>query len=319
MAPAAPRHRVAICVCTCLRPEMLERCLQSLGEQLPPSDVQLSIIVVDNDPAGGAMNVVTDYMRAAPVCVRYVHEPRRGIAIARNAALDAAIGIGADWIAFIDDDEWAEPDWIAALMTPEYRNTPILLGAIIHESPDPAPFWLTGRRQAGGVKGKEGELRKTGTTGNVRLSAELIRAGFRFDEGLGFMGGEDNEMFTRARKAGFEIRRTLRAIVTEAAHPERATYMAQMYRAYWCAASDMRRTAIDKGWPGAILRKAHTVPLNIVFGVLEIASSPLCSTFGADAFKRRALAGGKKIAKGFGRAIAIRGLMPQPYRVIVGH
>ena len=153
MAPAAPRHRVAICVCTCLRPEMLERCLQSLGEQLPPSDVQLCIIVVDNDPAGGAMNVVTDYMRAAPVCVRYVHEPRRGIAIARNAALDAAIGIGADWIAFIDDDEWAEPDWIAALMTPEYRNTPILLGAIIHESPDPAPFWLTGRRQAGGVKG----------------------------------------------------------------------------------------------------------------------------------------------------------------------
>ena len=298
---------------------MLERCLQSLGEQLPPSDVRLSIIIVDNDPAGGALNVVTDYVRAALFDVRYIHEPRRGIAIARNAALDASMGAGADWIAFIDDDEWAEPDWIAGLMAPEYRNTPLLLGAIIHESPDRAPFWLTGRRHAGGVKGIEGELRKTGTTGNVRLSAELIRAGFRFDEGLGFMGGEDNEMFTRARKAGFAIRRTLKAIVTEAAHPERATYMAQMYRAYWCAASDMRRTAIDKGWPGAILRKLHTVPLNIAFGVLEIAASPLYSIFGVDAFKRRALAGGKKIAKGFGRAIAILGLMPQPYRVIVGH
>jgi len=298
---------------------MLERCLLSLDEQRVPPDVQMSVFVVDNDPAGGALNVVTDYMRVAPFSVRYVHEPRRGIAIARNAALDAAIGASADWIAFIDDDEWADPDWIAALMAPEYRHTPILLGAVIHESPDPAPFWLTGRRQAGGVKGKEGELRKTGTTGNVRLSAELIRSGFRFDEGLRLMGGEDNELFTRARKAGFEIRRTLKAIVTEAAHPDRATYTAQMYRAYWCAASDMRRTAIDKGWPGAILRKAHTVPLNIVFGVLEIASSPLCSTFGVDAFKRRALAGGKKIAKGFGRAIAILGLMPQPYRVIIGH
>jgi hypothetical protein len=74
----------------------------------------------------------------------------------------------------------------------------------------------------------------------VRFSATLPRAGLRFDEGLGFMGGQGNEFFAAAHAQGFAIRRTLRAITREAAHPERLTYRGLMYRAYWCAASEMR-------------------------------------------------------------------------------
>lgn len=312
------RQRVAICVCTCRRPMMLERCLHSLAAQLAIPDIELHIIVVDNEPEPNNRALVAAVARCSPIGMRYVHQPKRGIAAARNAALDAAMEIGPDWIAFLDDDEVAEPDWIAELMAPEYRDTPILLGAIVTEYPAPAPFWVTDKRQAGGVKGKEGEGCKTGTTGNVRLSAALLGAGFRFDEGLGLMGGEDNELLTRARQAGFEIRRTLRAVVTETAHAERLTYVGQLYRAYWCAASDMRRTAIAKGWTSAILRKAHTVPSNLIFGAAEVAVSPLFVVLGIDAFKRRALGGGKKVAKGLGRGAAMLGCLPAPYRTVVG-
>ena len=104
----------------------------------------------------------------------------------------------------------------------------------------------------------------------------------------------------------------------ETFHRERLSYGAQMYRAYWCAASDMRRLAIEKGWTSAILRKAWTVPVHAILGAVEIAASPLFVIAGPTAFKRRALAGGKKIAKGIGRAASIVGHLPQPYRIVHG-
>jgi succinoglycan biosynthesis protein ExoM len=317
-APNEESVRVAICVCTCNRPRMLERCLRSLSEQLVPAGLQVSVIIIDNDPAGSARNEATAYANAAPFDVRYEREPKRGIATARNAAIDAAIATGADWIAFIDDDEWATPDWIANLMAPDYRDTPVLAGPVLPVYPDIAPFWCLNTPKA--LKpAEEGKRVKTAISGNVRFSAEIVKAGIRFNERLKLMGGEDQEFFSAAHKAGFAIRKTLRAIAYETAHPERLTYRGQVKRAYWCAASDMRRDAVLRGWPWAISRKAHTVPSNIVFGAFEILASPLFLIGGRLAFKKRAVAGGKKIAKGVGRAAGMFGAMPQPYRVIVGN
>jgi succinoglycan biosynthesis protein ExoM len=297
---------------------MLERCLRSLSDQHLPPELQVSIIVVDNDPAGSAWQEVTDYAGAAPFDVRYVHEPKRGIATARNAAIDAALRSGADWIAFIDDDEWAASDWIAKLMAPEYRDTPILAAPVMPVYPDGASFWCL-RTPKRLKPEEEGKRVKTATSGNVRFSAEIVKAGIRFNERLRLMGGEDQEFFSAAHRAGFVIRKTLRAIAYETAHPERLTYRGQVKRAYWCAASDMRRDAVLRGWPWTITRKAHTIPFNIVAGTTEIVVSPLFLIGGRLAFKKRAVAGGKKVAKGIGRAAGMFGVMPQPYRVVVGH
>ena len=137
--------------------------------------MRLSIIIVDNDPAGGALDQATWCMTAAPFDVRYVHEPRRGIATARNAAIDAAIAAGADWIAFIDDDEWAAQDWIANLMAPDYRDTPILAAPVLPVYPDRAPFWCLRTPKALKLE-EEGKTAKTATSGNVRFSAEIVKA-----------------------------------------------------------------------------------------------------------------------------------------------
>lgn len=309
------KQAVVICVCTCMRPIMLERCLRSLGGLTVPHDVAISLVVVDNNPQTSAAVVVNAVRDSIPFPVIYTHEPRRGIASARNAGIRAANKAGANWLTFIDDDEIADVDWLVHLMAHEYRATPVLMGKPLYVFPDPLPFWgvsISGRAI------EEGRSLKTAYTNNVRISMALIEAGLTFDEGIGLAGGEDNEFFASATVRGFNIRQTNRAITHEFVHPERLTYFSQAYRAYWCAASDVRMHAIRKSWGWVFTHKVHTVPLNIVFGIAGIVAAPLAIVAGVRAFKLCALWGGKKMAKGLGRAAGFIGVLPKPYRVIVG-
>ena len=294
---------------------MLASCLDSLACQMMDGDHYISIVVVDNEEAPNNQRAVAAFAAICLFPVYYVHEPRRGIAFARNAVLHKSLATGADWIAFIDDDETAEMDWIAALMADEYRTIPVLMGRRIMVYPDEVSFWAPELRTK---RHFEGQRTKTAYTHNVRFSIELVRDGLRFNERLGLMGGEDQEFFTEAHRRGFEIRRTLLAITHETAHPKRLTFAGQCYQAYWCAASDMRRDMVLKGWPIAIARKMHTVLTNVVLGLAEIAVSPAFFIAGKACYKRRALAGGKRLAKGAGRFAWIIGTLPRPYNHIVG-
>src|SRR5262245_55713466 len=193
---------VVIGVCTCRRPMMLRACLVSLAAQIAPAGFELSILVVDNEPEPNNRGVADAFRQVCPFPVHYVHQPRRGIAVARNAIIDKAMALGAAWIAMLDDDETAEPDWIVRLMEPEYIDVPVLSGRQILVYPEARPFWA----QDDSKLPKEGEALPTSTTTNVRFSAALPRSGLRFDEGFGLTGGEDRDYFCRAREMGFDIR-----------------------------------------------------------------------------------------------------------------
>lgn len=283
--------------------------------QVTSNDIEVEVCVVDNEARPNNRGIVNSLRARSPLLIHYIHEPRRGIAAARNKVLDVAQRDKCDWIAFIDDDETAAPDWIAEMMDPGYRHVPVLIGNVDYVYPKPLPFWAVPKTPRSKT---EGRREKTATTTNVRFSMKLVRAGLRFDETLGLMGGEDSEFFSAAHKLGFEICRTERAQTWETFHRERLSYRAQMYRAYWVGASDLRRLSIEKGWLSAMARKVHTVPLSIAAGTVEIIASPLCAVAGSAMFKRRALAGGKKIAKGLGRLAAMVGHLPQPYARVHG-
>lgn len=300
-------NKVTVCICTYKRPLMLADCIRSIQDQSLRAD---EIVVIDNDARGSAWNVVRDF-----VGVRYEVEPKRGIAAARNRALAV---VKTEWIAFIDDDEVAAPNWLENLMRPEYLNTPVLQGFQQFVYPRPLPFWSTAKSKR--VRpSDEGMPRKTAVTNNVRFSMELVRAGLRFDESIGLMGGEDIDFFSRARAAGFRIKFTNLAVTYEVVHRERVTFRHQIYRSYWCAVSDIRMYRATRGTAWAWSRKAHTVLFQAVFGAVELAASPLFAVAGVTMFKRRALAGGKKIGKAFGRAAGLLGWMPTPYAKVVGY
>src|ERR1051326_8119836 len=109
---AAVPH-VCVCICTYRRPELLKRLLQSLKDQETGGTFTFSVVVADNDKSGSGRQTVAESAAEGAVTVTYCIEPRQNIALARNRALEAATG---DYIAFIDDDEFPERQWLSLML-----------------------------------------------------------------------------------------------------------------------------------------------------------------------------------------------------------
>lgn len=104
---------VSIVIPTLNRQHSLARALASARRQVVPADVRVEVIVIDNSADGSARSVV-DALSASPGWpLRYLSEPRPGVANARNSGVAAATG---RWVAFLDDDEEAGADWLAHLV-----------------------------------------------------------------------------------------------------------------------------------------------------------------------------------------------------------
>ncbi|MBW8735139.1 MAG: glycosyltransferase family 2 protein, partial [Asticcacaulis sp.] len=104
---------VSVIIPTFRRSDGLDRAMASVLIQTALSDTPLSIIVCDNSPEASARAQVAALAAIAPIAIIYVHEPRTGVANARNAAVEAC---DAEFIAFLDDDEEAPAGWLSALL-----------------------------------------------------------------------------------------------------------------------------------------------------------------------------------------------------------
>lgn len=310
----APIERVCIGVCTCRRPEMLTACLASLARLTVPPDIALQIIVVDNEAKPNSRDIVQAFAAGCTLPVHYVHEPRPGIPFARNAVLDKAGQLGADWIAMLDDDEIADPAWIAQLMAPRFRDVPVLQGRKTFVWQDKRSFWDVPPKAP---KPEKSEMR-VASTSNVRFSAKLLQAGLRFDESIGLGGGSDHRFFGAAYRLGFGIRENAHAVTYETVHPERMTYRGIMARHYSFHSFKTVEQMREQGRNAAIWREAPAIGLRLVIGSLTLALSPIAAAAGRSAFRNAALRGGKNIAKACGQISALAGSRTELYRVTVG-
>ncbi|HET9691917.1 MAG TPA: glycosyltransferase family 2 protein [Acidimicrobiales bacterium] len=126
-----PSVSVVVCCYTFDRWAQVRRAVESLRAQQPaPAEV---IVVVDhNDELLAAVRA------AAPAGVRIVDNTRaKGLAGARNAGTAAASG---DVVAFLDDDAWVAPGWLAGMLA-AYRDP-----AVVGVGGDVAPEWPGGAR-----------------------------------------------------------------------------------------------------------------------------------------------------------------------------
>jgi glycosyltransferase involved in cell wall biosynthesis len=99
--------RTSIIVCTRNRSASVKETLDSLF-QLDACDYE--VLVVDNS-TGTERELTEKYSSAAGV--RYLHEPRRGLNVARNTGIAHA---GGDILAFTDDDCLPEKNWLQATL-----------------------------------------------------------------------------------------------------------------------------------------------------------------------------------------------------------
>lgn len=196
---------ISVCVCTFRRPMQLQALLTRLGEQLPvPGLPGCEIVVIDNDPAHSARGVLD--AAAAQLPLRYAHLPLANISAARNAAIRLAQG---RWLAWIDDDELPESDWLRELAhAQQAHGADVVFAPVLPVYPPDIPPWL----QAGGYY--ERPRFPTGSvigisdarSGNVWIRAQALTdlAG-PFDESFGTTGGEDSLLFRQLQARGLKF------------------------------------------------------------------------------------------------------------------
>ncbi len=194
--PTLAETHISVCICTYRRPQLLKRLLDELAGQETNDLFTYSIVVVDNDEGQSAKDVVTQFETRNAVPIRYCIEARQNIALARNKAVESADG---NYIAFIDDDEFPEKNWLLTLLQAcRQYGVDGVLGPVKRYFDEEPPNWI--------VKGNFYERPtyptgfvidwRKGRTGNVLLKRELFAgAGQPFRPE--FRQGEDQDFFHR--------------------------------------------------------------------------------------------------------------------------
>ena len=97
--------RVSVIVPVYQVEQWLPACLDSLFAQ---SFKDFEMILVDDGTRDGSNRIMEDY-KARDSRIRILHKENGGLSSARNAGLDVAKG---EYIAFLDSDDTAAPDWL---------------------------------------------------------------------------------------------------------------------------------------------------------------------------------------------------------------
>lgn len=223
---------VAVVIPTLRRADSLMRALRSVFAQTGLSN-GVEIVVVDNDPAGTAAAPVEALRAASPFPLVYVAAPKPGVATARNAGLAAT---AAPLIAFLDDDQEAEPTWLAALLAAQARTAADVVFGPIKGVAEGAPDWARAHLDA--FFGREGPaedrlIDKPWGCGNALLiRATALPGSAPFDVAADQLGGEDDALFARVKASGGRFGWAARAWVSELAPPHRATMGYALRRAF---------------------------------------------------------------------------------------
>lgn len=205
VATSPSPHHISVCICTLKRGELLRQTLTHLENQRTEGLFTYSVVVADNDVMESAREVVAAFSSTAGLPVTYCIEPQQNIALARNRALQNADG---DLIAFIDDDEFPEEDWLYTLFK-AYLATGAagVLGPVKPYFDVEPPHWV---KKGGffnrptyptGYRLHWGQSR----TGNVLFRREIIH-----DLDVPFQphfatAGEDMDFFRRAMEKGYRF------------------------------------------------------------------------------------------------------------------
>lgn len=213
------RETISVAICTFRRD--VRATLTSLATQKLPDGVSISVFVADNDESDERRASIEADARNLALDLRYVHAPRQNISIARNACLDAC---ATRWLAFIDDDEVARPEWLARLLAYRLRHD-FVFGLVRAQYADPdTSSWM-----------REGDFHSTkiepndppskGYSGNALIDLDFVRAhDLRFAIALGQTGGEDTLFFHEAFGKGARLGYAADAIVDEAVPSARANW-----------------------------------------------------------------------------------------------
>ena len=239
---------LTVLVCTHNNAALLDRSLETIARQALSPDARWEVLVVANRCTDDTAQVVRRWGESGRIPrLRYVSEPRRGIAFARRRGLRESHG---RLVGLVDDDCLLAPDWAAEALRFAERNP--RAGAIggrnelLWEVPPTPLANLYGESLARQDLGSEPvempvkEWRMPVGAGLVLRREAVIDSGW-IDHGVlpsrgprRLGAGEDTELSLRIRRAGWQVWYSPTLRLDHVIPPERMglTYLRRLHRGF---------------------------------------------------------------------------------------
>ncbi|WP_094507107.1 glycosyltransferase family 2 protein [Brucella thiophenivorans] len=233
------QRRICISVVTRNRPKMLCNLFLSLATIHKPDSADVSFLIVENNASATLDETVTSFRALIPDHqIAYIVEDIPGISAARNRALNHAIEQGFDFLVYVDDDEFVEPEWLVKLLAERDRLDLDIVGSPVRPKPFDDNLTLVQRLvwsgiERSGYKSEKKCQRKCAAgrgdsikvaTGSWMGRLDFFRnTGLRFDSHFGLTGGEDWNLWAKAKSLGARTGWACDAIVYETVPSSRLT------------------------------------------------------------------------------------------------
>jgi succinoglycan biosynthesis protein ExoM len=249
-------QRIAICVCTHSRPQYLTRLLVALQDidlsGYNPQSVEL--IIIDNNPNPETEAICQRAAPRLPIPIHYTTESEAGITFARNRAVAVALERGAEYVAFVDDDDQPQSDWLIQLLDRQaITQADLVFGTWVLDTD--MPQWA---RESGisrspvkarwKVKNHRYGLPGCASTCNVLIGRDILErvgaSGEIFSHNFRNSGGEDKDFFIRAQNLGAHLASADMSVIKRIHEPERYTVRGLLKRGFksGCSQVTMART-----------------------------------------------------------------------------
>jgi glycosyltransferase involved in cell wall biosynthesis len=266
---------ISVVICSFNRAALLETAVESVIAQKESVPVPFEILIVDDGSTDNTEQIVRGFEWSSAVSVRYIKESGKGIAVARNRGVEEAIG---EWIAFFDDDQIAEEEWLNELFFTAKRTGAEIVGGVrrlqfIHQDP---PSLGPLAREILGEKYYGPDMRRSdryslACTGNVLLHREVFNQIGLFDTKM-VRGMSDIDLARRALDAGISSWYAPRAIVNHLIPRHR---MREEYIKWTCLRVGTNLVHINyKSWGllkalfPCLVRTGHALTLNSLMGIM---------------------------------------------------
>lgn len=203
---------LSIVICTYNRAALLQKALASIAALANPQAITVEVVIVDNSDDSNAKAAIDAARQSMPYPLSSIAAHPANISVARNAGVAAA---KSEIIAFMDDDQTLEPDWLIALWNglAQYPHD-VLFGSVspVAEAPelmDHSAQQLFSRLlpfSAGQDLVPMGPNKTRGislaTNNSVFRRKTTFYEAQPFNPAFGNGGGEDFDLFCRLQRKG---------------------------------------------------------------------------------------------------------------------
>ena len=201
--------KISVVICTYNRAKFLKNCLDSLVDQTADKSLY-EVIIINNNSNDNTLEVAEKFVKSQPNFRIFIEE-KQGLSYARNFGFQKAL---SSWVAYIDDDAKAHPNYIErALYIIENYDFDCFGGVFFPLYESSKPKWLLEEYVS-----NKGKLNRTALLPNLRFTnggnnifkKSVLYSVGGFSTRIGMKGdgisyGEETRLQVLSRHLGYKI------------------------------------------------------------------------------------------------------------------